>query len=616
MRDQALSQKLAVLPKQPGVYLMKGRRGEVLYVGKAKVLAHRVRSYFRSGRPGHPRTQAMVARVADIETMVTASELEALILENNLIKRHRPKYNVVLRDDKNYPLLRLSIQDDYPKLEKVRRIKADGARYFGPYVPAGGLNEMLRLLQTIFPLPSCSIEIDGKLERPCIEYEIKRCLAPCTGQQSKADYREMIAEVCMFLEGRDKILLKRLKGLMKERAAALDFEAAARLRDQSARVSRALEQQRITSSRIEDLDVMGFAQAQGLTALQILFIRGGRVIGKKEFFPEVPPGAGKAEICSAFLQQFYHKAGIIPGEILVPQPLPEGGVLEAWLRTRRSGPVRVRCPLRGKKKDLVALATENAGSALEAQLKIRSGGHVQLSALQEMLHLKRRPERIEGYDISNFMGTNAVGSMVVFEGGQPKKSDYRHFKIRTIEGADDFGMMAEVLTRRFSPQAGEPASPPQGALPDLILIDGGKGQLSAVGAVLKAFKLASLDLIGLAKEKGALGERVYLPGATEAIILPPGSAATHLLMQVRDEAHRFAVSYHRKIRAKAMLSTPLQEIKGIGPLRRKALLKHFGSLTKIREASLVQLEAAPSMNKGIARKLHDAFQAGQTEPAS
>jgi len=615
----SLAQKLAVLPKQPGVYLMKGHQGNILYIGKAKVLAKRVRSYFQSGKAVSPRTRSMVSQITDIETVVTASELEALILENNLIKRHRPKYNVVLRDDKNYPLLRLPLQDEYPRLEKVRQIKADGARYFGPYVPAGGLHEMLTLLRKVFPLPNCSIEIDGKLDRPCIEFEIKRCLAPCTGQQSKSDYQEMIAQVRMFLEGKDRILLTRLKMLMKERAAKLDFESAARLRDQIARVSRALEQQRITFSKMEDLDVLAFAQEKGVTALQILFVRGGRVIGKKEFFLETHPETPEAEICTSFLQQFYHKSGIIPKEILVPLLLPETELLETWLSERRGAVVRILSPRRGNKKDLMELARENAGSGLEARLKIRAGGEAQLSLLQEMLHLKRLPRRIEGYDISNTMGTNAVGSMVVFEEGLAKKSDYRHFKIKTIEGANDFGMMAEVLTRRFSQyqkreEEEEPSRQAESdsGLPDLLLIDGGKGQVSAVGAVLDASNLREIDLIGLAKEKGDRGERVYLAGAAEPILLPPGAAATHLLMQVRDEAHRFAVSYHRKLRAKAMLKTPLQEVEGIGPIRRTALLKHFGSLSYIQEASLKNLEDAPSMTQIIARRLYKALHPDDT----
>ncbi len=599
-----MSAILSTLPKGPGVYLMKGSRGKILYVGKAKVLANRVRSYFQSGGEATPKIQSLVSQITAIETMVTASELEALILENNLIKRHRPKYNVILRDDKNYPLLRLAVKDDFPRLEIVRRIKKDGALYFGPYVSAGGLRSVVRLLRKIFPIPNCTILIDGKADRHCIEFEIKRCLAPCTGNQSKADYHKMIAQVRMFLEGKDRALVKTLKKTMAARADALDFESAARLRDQVKRVERAMEQQRVTSSKMEDQDVIALARKGTAADVQILFIRGGMVIGRKDFFLEDVAETPDAELCTAFLQRFYHKEGIIPKTIMIPLAVPDRSVLEAWLSERRGAAVHLRTPSRGKGLGLIRLAEENAESGLDGHLKIREGGEAQLAALQELLGLKRLPRRIEGYDISNIMGTSAVGSMVVFENGKAKKANYRHFRIKTIEGSDDFAMMAEVMTRRI--EALKKGGEDQG--PDLILIDGGKGQLSSVCTVLEKFGQPPMDVIGLAKERDDRGERVFLPGASEAIDLPLGAPATHLLMQVRDEAHRFAVSYHRKVRSKAMMATPLQEIEGIGPVRRKALLKHFGSLTKIRAATVEDLASAPSMNQSLAQRIFDALQ--------
>jgi len=600
-----LSPSLASLPTSPGVYLMKGARGQILYVGKAKVLVNRVRSYFQSGGETPPKIRSLVSQITAIETMVTASELEALILENNLIKRHRPKYNVTLRDDKNYPLLRLAVKDDFPRLEVVRRIKKDGAIYFGPYVSAGGLRSVVRLLRKIFPIPNCSILIDGKADRHCIEFEINRCLAPCTGNQSKADYHKMIAQVRMFLEGKDKVLIQTLKKKMSERADCLDFESAARLRDQVKRVERAMEQQRITSSKMEDQDVIALARREGTADIQILFIRGGMVIGRKDFFLEEVSEISDEELCTEFLKRFYHKEGIIPKTIMLPLPVQDRSILEAWLSERRGAPVRLLVPKRGKGRGLIRLAEENAQSGLDGHLKIRQGGEAQLAALQTLLGLKRLPRRIEGYDISNIMGTSAVGAMVVFEEGKAKKSDYRHFRIKTVEGADDFAMMAEVLGRRFEAlkASGESLSP------DLILIDGGKGQLSSVCAVIARYDLRPLDVIGLAKERDARGERVYLPGASEAIELPLGAPETHLLMQVRDEAHRFAVSYHRKVRSKALMATPLQEIEGIGPVKRKSLLKHFGSLAKIREATIEMLEGAPSMNKKLAIRVFESLRA-------
>ncbi len=601
-----LKEKLETLSKSPGVYLMKGKRGEVLYVGKAKVLANRVRSYFQTSRDVTPRVAAMISRIVDLETIVTGSELEALILENNLIKRHRPKYNVTLRDDKNYPLLRLPILEDYPRLEKVRKMKQDGARYFGPYVPGGGLREIVGLLRRIFPIPNCTIEIDGKLDRPCIEYEIKRCLAPCTGNQSKAEYHEMMDQVILFLEGKDKVLVKNMKKQMQQRAEALDFESAALLRDQIKKVERALERQRITSSKLEDQDVIGIARDESLAEIQVIFVRGGKVIGRKDFFFEQASEISDTALCTGFIQQFYHKDVLVPREILIPLALEDAALLQEWLSNRRAGAVHLLCPQRGKKKDLLRLAKENAAHGLSGRKKSREGGEAELLMLQEMLQLSQLPFRIEGYDISNIMGTSAVGSMVVFENGVAKKSDYRHFKIKTIEGANDFGMMAEVLTRRFRKKEGSQASR-EARVPDLILIDGGLGQLSSVQPVLEEAGLSSFDLIGLAKERGERDERVFFPNEPEPFELPIASAVRHLLMRVRDEAHRFAVSYHRKVRSKAMLETPLQKVEGLGPVRRRALLKYFGSLNKIREATLEDLEATPSMNTKTAKAVFDAL---------
>ncbi|MFQ5579694.1 MAG: excinuclease ABC subunit UvrC [Nitrospiria bacterium] len=597
-----IQQKIESLPKNPGVYIMRGKKGEILYVGKAKVLSSRVRSYFHSGRDQSPRVRSMVGQVNDIETLVTASELEALILENNLIKKHRPRYNVILRDDKNYPLLRLPIKDDFPRLEIVRKIKDDGALYFGPYVPAGGLHEMIRLLRRIFPLPNCSIVIDGTADRACLEFEIKRCLAPCTGNQSKEEYGRMIAQVRLFLEGRDKMLLRALRKRMQQRAESLDFEAAARIRDQVMKIERALEHQRITSVRMEDRDVIGFSRKGEALDIQVLFVRGGKLVGRKDFFLDRMGETPDEELCTGFLQQFYNKEGIIPKKIMIPLHLRDRAILETWLSGCRSGVVRLLTPSRGKGLALLRLARENAESSLDGHLKLRAGGETKMELLQELLKLKSPPYRIEGYDISNIMGTSAVGSMVVFERGKSKRSDYRHFRIKTVEGANDFAMMAEVLSRRMNFFKEKP-----GTSPDLILIDGGKGQISAVESVLEKLHPGSYNLIGLAKEKGERGERVYLPHQSDPITLPVASPATHLLMQVRDEAHRFAVSYHRKVRSKKMLSSRLQEVEGIGKQRSTALLRHFGSLSKIEEASLEDLEKAPSMNRGVAKQLYESL---------
>jgi excinuclease ABC subunit C len=595
-----LAQKVEALPKTPGVYIMKGANGEVLYVGKANALSERVRSYFRAGPD--IKTRALMARVHDLDYMVVASELEALILENNLIKQHRPKYNIVLRDDKNYPLLRLPIQEDYPRLSIVRRAQKDGALYFGPYVPAGGIHELIRTLRQIFPLPNCTIKIDGSAERACIEYEIKRCLAPCTGNQSGDNYREMIRQVRLFLSGDHRALYATLKAEMKSRAECLDFEAAAAIRDQIVRIERALSPQRITSTRMEEQDVLAIARSEDAADLQVLFIRGGMWVGRKDFFFEgdTPDEA----LYTAFIQQFYQREGALPPEIVTPKPLPDASLLSVWLTQQRGGPVRLLTPTRGRRLRLIELALENAQASLRNHLQTRASQKDVQTRLQTLLRLTRVPHRIEGYDISNIMGTSAVGSMVVFEGGIPQKADYRHFRIKTLEGANDFGMMAEVLSRRVAH-----IRKTGGVPPDLILIDGGAGQVEAVRTLLSEQGLGTVPLIGLAKARDEKKERVYLPKETEAIVLPDGMPETYLLMRIRDEAHRFAITYHRKIRNLKMLTSPLQEIEGIGAIRRRALLTHFGSLARIREATPDALSRIPSMNEKVAQKVYAAFHA-------
>ncbi len=613
--SENLTWQLAHLPNLPGVYLMKNRQGMILYIGKAIRLTDRVTSYFRQGADHEIKTRSMVAQVVSIETMVTGSELEALLLENNLIKKYRPKYNILLRDDKNYPLLRLAVKDDYPRLEIVRRVRKDGALYFGPYIPSGGLYEMLRLLRKIFPLPNCTIVIDGKAARPCIEFEIKRCLAPCTGNQSKEAYGKMIKQVVLFLEGKDNDLIQQLRQEMQKKAGLCNFEEAAVIRDQIAKVQRALERQRITASNRDDQDVLSLFRTGASATIVLLFVRGGMVLGKKDFFFDTVSERSDDAILSAFLQQFYDGDKIIPNKVILPTPLLGQQVLQQWLSDRRGNAVALISPSRGASSRLVDLALENAKSACASRMQTQPTGASVLAKLQDLLHLSRLPNRIEGYDISNIMGASAVGSMVVFEGGVAKKSDYRRFKIKTIEGANDFGMMAEMLTRRIAMatqnKSSGPTRPPipmeAVASPDLILIDGGKGQISAVRKVLEETGLGSIDLIGLAKEKNGKPERVFLPDLSEPIILPIGNPATHLLMQVRDEAHRFAITYHRKLRSQKMLRSPLEEIAGIGKKRRLALLLHFGSLAKIREASLEEIEKVSGFNKKVASALFHAL---------
>jgi excinuclease ABC subunit C len=599
-----IQEKLQNLPTSPGVYLMKNARGQVIYIGKAKVLADRVRSYFQRSSALSPRIQAMIQQAADLDIFVTRSELEALILENNLVKKHRPRYNVVLRDDKNYPFLRLPLDDDYPRLEIVRRVKPDGALYYGPYVPTHALRETLRLLRKIFPLPNCHILIDGTTERACIEYEIKRCLAPCTGQQSKDDYQAMMRQVRLFLEGKDSELLKSLRSRMEIESARLNFEEAARLRDQIANIQRVLEKQRITSTELVDQDVIALAREESTVDLQILFVRGGMLVGRKDFFWPDIGGTSEEELVTSFIQQFYDQEVLVPKEILLPLKVQETEleVLESWLTKRKGERVYLRTPMRGKDSHLIGLAKENAGLALSGHLQEQKAKAAEAVLLQELLGLRKIPQRIECFDISNIGGDQSVGSMVVWEGKRSKKSDYRHFKIRRVQGANDFAMLQEIVSRHYERVKSEGR-----ILPDLIVIDGGKGQLSAVQEVLQGLELSQIDLIGLAKARGEKEERVFLPGHSESIPLSPTSPATHLLQRIRDESHRFAITYHRKLRGKEMTASVLNEVPGIGEARKRALLIRFGGLEGIKSASLEELCAVPQMNEKLAGTLYRAL---------
>lgn len=596
--SEDLKTQLNDLPKGPGVYLMKGKAGQILYIGKALSLADRVRSYFHQGAALTPRLHSMLSQVRDIEPLVTQSELEALILENNLIKKHRPKYNVLLRDDKNYPFLRLPLQEDYPRLQIVRRVKRDGALYFGPYVPTNALRETLRVLRRVFPLPNCKIKIDGTADRPCIEFEIKRCLAPCTGHQSREQYREMIRQVRLFLEGKDRELVEQLTRQMDREAERLNFEEAARLRDTLSKVQRTLEKQRVASTDLQDQDVFALSREGSAVLFLVLFVRGGMLIGRKDFCLDDTSGLSDEELYASILQQFYAKEGVIPPAILLPVKIGERELLERWLSERRGAAVRLHAPARGKNGQLLRLARENAALRLKERLGAKRNGGQSLEELRRLLHLKSLPRRVEAFDISNIGGDQAVGSMVVCTDGRMDKSEYRRFRIRAVQGANDFAMLQEVLGRRYAK-----AQEKGGALPDLVLIDGGKGQLSAALEVLEGLHLGRLEAIGLAKARDEKDERVFLPGAAQALVLPRGSAATHLLQRIRDEAHRFAITYHRKLRGQEMAASLLDEIEGIGEARKRALLRRFGSLEGICRASLEDLERVPELGKVLARKV-------------
>ncbi|MGE5809410.1 MAG: excinuclease ABC subunit UvrC, partial [Nitrospirota bacterium] len=522
----------------------------------------------------------------------------------NLIKKHHPRYNIILRDDKNYPYIRFDLKSEYPRLEVVRRIKKDGALYYGPYVPAGGMWESLALIRRTFPIAPCKIELRAdRPGRPCIQFQIGRCTAPCSGEADKAQYRDMVDQVRLFLEGKNRDLLDMLKTRMEEASERTEYERAAELRDRIAKIEGALEKQKIISPGFENQDVIGTAFELGRADIQALFIRNGMLLGRKDFYLDDVRGMTEEEVLSDFLRQFYAKEMIVPQEVLLPIEVADRGTLEAWLAEKRGAKVEVAVPQRGRKRELVQMASDNAAQSLRERLLSKRSKERILLRLQEELGLRNLPRRIEAFDISTIQGAESVASMVSFEDNVPDKRNYKKFRIRTVTGQDDFASMAEVIRRRYSKAKEE------GTLPDLILIDGGKGQLNAALDVLRELDIAEPDVIGLAKARsGEEGreqefERVFLPGVEEPIILEPTSSTTHLVARVRDEAHRFAITYHRQLREKRAIHSELDDIPGIGEVRKKALLRHFGSVEKIRQAEVEELAAVKGMSGKAAEEI-------------
>ena len=606
--DNALKEKMVSAPRSPGVYIMLDAQGRVIYVGKANDLKSRIASYF-TGRDTRPMAPFLMARVQDIEFITTATEKEALILENNLIKKHRPRYNVILRDDKTYYHLSLNPSDPYPRLQLVRKRFNDAALYFGPYPSGLAAKETLRFVQQIFPLRTCRDRDFRLRSRPCLEYQIGRCLAPCRGGIDEEAYRKLAVSAVSFLQGRRRELIADLKKQMEQAAEELNFEEAARLRDRIGALEHALEKQNVDWGGGEDQDVLGVYADQETFQLCILFVRDGKLIGSKSFTP-VRTKEDEGEILSSVLEQYYEDSSI-PDEILVPVSLPDEELIAEWLADKKGKKVPLTVPQRGSKKALVEMASANARELLAVSRRKEDEKEAALAVLQEKLSLARLPRRIECYDISNTGGKNAVGSMVVFQDGKPDKSGYRRFRIKTADEPDDYGMMREVLIRRFT----GPESPP-----DLVVVDGGKGQLNVAMSVLGELKIQS-DAIGLAKEERSFlaakrklqgkpaksEDRVYLPRRKDAVYLSSRPAALAILQQVRDEAHRFAVRYHRKLREKNNFRSLLDELPDIGPERKKMLLKHFGSVRRIQEAAPDELQQVPGIGRELAGKIHAAL---------
>lgn len=602
-----LKEKLSTLPTSPGVYIMKNAKGEIIYVGKAVVLKNRVRSYFQKlGKDVSNKVRRMVFDIEDLDWIMTDTELEALILESNLIKKHRPYYNVRLKDDKSYPYICITMNERWPRPIFMRRLKhegKDGNKYFGPYTDSNSVRETLRLIRRVFHVP-CGLKDPSQSKgRACLYHHIGQCLGPCAGAVTEAEYKQTIHEVILFLEGRQETLLKELQAQMEDASERLLFEKAAKLRDQIISVQRIIERQKVLSTAYTDQDVVAITTDNGNAVAQMFFIRGGKLIGQEHFMLE---GASSDDMCESvqeFIKQYYQAAAYVPKEILLQCEIGEIDVIESWLRQKRGTKVEIQSPVRGEKRQLVDMAKKNAEMVLE-QLRRRMEADDEvamdeLSQLQNALGLPKLPSRIECYDISNIMGTEAVGSLVVFENGKPKKSDYRRFKIKyTPEKPDDYAMMREVLSRRVTGNLRKTEKFAE--MPDLLMVDGGRGQLNVAVDIMSFFE-EDVPLIGLAKEF----EEVYRPELEQPILLPRGSKGLFVLQRIRDEAHRFAIEYHRKLRSKKMTKSILTEVPGVGKTRRSALLKHFGSLKKIKEATLEELEQAPKMNRPAAEAVYN-----------
>jgi excinuclease ABC subunit C len=584
MQPLALKEKLETLPTQPGVYLFKDREGGVLYVGKARVLRDRVRQYFQPGRPADVWRDALCAEIADLDMVLTDSEMEALALENNFIKRHQPRFNVLLRDDKNHPYLKLTLGEEYPRLHVVRRVAEDENSYGGPYIPASLGRRTAALTHKIFGVRSCKEVLNGRRARPCLQHQIGRCIAPCVAEVCSLDrYRQACEDAGLFLEGRTEEVLRRLRATMGEAAAADRFEEAASLRDQIRTLERLDTPQKVTTTDIEERDIFAAHVEWGRAALQVFSVREGKIVGREGYL--LDHVAELDGLLSSAVQQFYAQGRYVPREVLVSAPLPDQALLEEWLGQRRVTQVRIRVPQRGEKVRLLEMVGRNARLAYDLEWRHpRKQSQEILRALRDLLDLEVEPRRIECFDISNIQGSDIVASMVCFEEGLPKKSEYRKFRVRGLGAMpDDFAAMREVVGRRYRRLLEEGKD-----LPDLILVDGGPGQLSAATDALAELGIGHQPVASIAKKE----EVIFVPGRAEPVVLPRSSPVLQLVQRVRDEAHRFAIGFHRQTRSQRIIRSELDEIPGVGPAKRRKLLSRFGSLRGVRGASLADLATA------------------------
>ena len=596
--NQQIKNRLDNLPASSGVYLMKDTEGNILYVGKAASLRQRVRSYFQTGAQPHAMTGPMLRYVDDVDYIVTESNVEALLLENNLIKENQPRYNIKLKDDKRYPYLKLTINEPFPRLEITRRLENDGAKYFGPFVHVRATRQSIKHLTKVFPIRTCNLNLKESENdyRVCLDYHIKRCPGPCANLIGVEDYAPIVKSVRQFLSGNTKAVIQELTEKMAQAAADLDFEGAAKYRDQIKTVQQAIAKQNLDSPSATDEDVIGIAYKGNEACVQVMMVRDGKLIDREHYFLNDVDLQSPIDSLTAFIQQYYQNASFTPKTIILPNEIEMPATIQRWLSEKRGNRVTLHIPQKGRMRQLVDMATKNADIILnqkELNVVLKVGDNPALIELQEVLNLPRPPQRIEGFDISNLGDRFAVASMVVMENGEPAKSEYRRFRIRTVEGQNDFAMMKEVVTRRFRRAIEE------NRFPDLILIDGGKGQLNAASEALESLDLTHLPIMGLAKRF----EHIFLPNQPHPIVLRHDNPTLHLIQRLRDEAHRFAVTYHRKLRSRELSHSILDEIPNIGPKRKQALLQHFASIEKIRHASLDELLAVKGITHRIAADL-------------
>ena len=601
--SDAVYQKLENLSTQPGVYLFKDKSGGIIYVGKARSLRSRVKSYFQSSRPLDPKSQILVKKISDFETMVTHTEIDALILEANLIKEHKPRYNVNLKDDKRYPYLKVTVNEPYPRILVVRRIKKDMAKYFGPYTNSGGMRQTLRIIRRVFPVRTCNLVIpSSKKYKLCLEYYIKRCLGPCEAKCSHEEYRRMIDQVCLFLAGKSTEVIEQLKIQMETCANQENFEAAARVRDQIRALESVVQKQKVVDQDRTDRDIVSLARQKKDICCLVLQIREGVLVGRQNLYLTCNLSDSDEEVLSSFIKQYYLHSTVIPAEIVLPSQIEDSDSIRTWLENRRGSRVQLVVPQRGKKVELLDLAVQNARLLLDELIlqKLDRSQKVPpaVDALQKYLYLANPPRTLVAFDISNLGPADTVGSAVFFQDGRPRKSHYRRFKIKTVPGQNDFAMMKEIVIRYFSNLKEQKEK-----LPDLVLIDGGKGQLSSAQEALQDLKLKDQNIVALAKRL----DEVYLPGVAESVMLPKTSPALRLLQRIRDEAHRFALTYHRTRRDKKTTRSELDEITGIGKARKQTLLTRFASVEQLKSASLEEILATRGIPEKIAVKIYEHF---------